>query len=61
MFGRRRRCSHFSVFFSTSKVDVMDRNTITFLGIFFFHSRTVYLDIIRVFIYQLMHKRTALK
>jgi hypothetical protein len=34
MLGRRRRCSHFFAFFSTSKVDVMDVNTLTFLGIF---------------------------
>jgi hypothetical protein len=27
----------------------------------FFHSRTVHLDIIKVFIYQLLHKRVALK
>jgi hypothetical protein len=26
-----------------------------------FHSRTVHLDIVKVFIYQLMHKRVALK
>jgi len=31
------------------------------LHIHFFHSRTVHLDIIKVFIYQLMHKGFALK
>jgi hypothetical protein len=29
--------------------------------IYDFHSRTVHLDIVKVFIYQLMHKRVALK
>jgi hypothetical protein len=31
------------------------------LGGFFFHSRTVNLDTIKVFIYQLMHNRVASK
>ena len=31
------------------------------MGGFFFHSRTLHLDIVEVFTYQLMHKRVALK